>query len=1153
MSQSIYLSRCVSTIWSARYLSVLALLLASQAAAQIYSASMTGVVTDPNGAVVPGATVTVQNQDTNQTRTVQTGPRGRFTVSRLAPGPYQASAQADGFRRAVRSAIPLSGGQAAEINFELELGQVTEIVEVTASVVTIDTQSANQSVTYNQTDVLDMPVNRRNPLALIHNMAGVTEVSYGQESGGDQNRNRFGINGGRSMSSLIMIDGVVATAADWGGLFANPAVDSTQEVQVQRNSYDAEYGRTGGGVVSIVSKGGSQQFHGTAWEFFRNDNLDANTWANNRNGRPRAESKRNQFGGNFAGPISRSKKIYFFGSYEGTRVPGQRTLTATLPTMLERQGDFTQSFNRNQSLQQIFDPFSARPSADGTGLVRDPYRDNRVPSSRFDPVAVNFLDRLPAPTTTGDPVTNARNFFGQGPSKSWDDRIDGRVDWGRSDKHSLYGRFTHVARQGNLAGRVLGNALDNVLDNKFPRDMVTISNTIIPGPTWVISIIAGFGRWARTAIPPGVIEGPDFTSFGLPSSLTSQLQTLATGQWDFADYTSIGQERIFYNVKDTRSLTINAAKELNSHSLKFGFLFESAKHNFIDERSPRFSFSRGMTAGPTAVVSSSVSGNSIASFLLGTGSGGTTPLRVAPAVTQNYFGWYLQDSWRVNTRLTLNLGLRYELQRPRTERYDRQNWFEFNRPNPLGDQVGLPLVGGFVFTGADNRGLNEQDWSDIAPRFGFAYKLTNKLVLRGGYGMMYARTYNMTFPIGVDGFSTDTDWVHSVGNDGLRPLNLLRDPYPNGLFQPTGRELGMLTQVGSLVNAWRRFTPTPYLQNYSFDVQYQISPNAMFEIGYSGNVGRKLMYGQSRDVNQLAPAQLGLGSELNQQVPNPFFGVIESGPLSGETVPQHRLLRAHPHFTNVRGVVNEKGASSTFNSLFTRFNLRLGEALMLNTSYQYSRSEDNASANGGPEGGRTALRNFFDPAIDWSVSAHDVPHSFVTQAVYHLPFGRGKAFGRDWHGAVDAILGGWQFSTVLRLSSGIPVAMTARNTLRPYGFPVQRPNFTSVDDLKLANPSPERWFNTEAVLQPGTFEIGSGLRWLPTVRQTGNQHMHLGLFKNFRFAERVNVQFRGELFNVTNTPMFDNPNTNIGSNAFGTVSRTNGTPRQVQLGLKIRF
>ena len=553
-------------------------------------------------------------------------------------------------------------------------------------------------------------------------------------------------------------------------------------------------------------------------------------------------------------------------------------------------------------------------------------------------------------------------------------------------------------------------------------------------------------------------------------------------------------------------------------------------------------------------MTSSVSGNSIASALLGTGSGGSLPLNVSPAVTQNYYAWFFQDSWRVNKRLTLNLGLRYELQRPRSERFDRGNYFDFEVSNPLGQRVGLPLKGGLVFITPEDRYANRSSYTDLAPRFGFAYKVTDRLVLRGGYGIMFGRTYNLTFPLGVDGYSTSTSWVYSVGNAGILPQDRVSNPYPNGLVQPSGSADGLQTLVGNAVNALPRPNPSPYIQNYSFDVQHQIGANAMFEIGYSGNIGKRLIYGDTRDANQLNPSLLALGSELDRQVANPFFGVIPSGPLASRTIPRQRLLRARPQFSEVLIVNNEKGAYSRFDSLFTRFQFRLGRDLTLISSYQFSRMLDNASSNGGPEGGGTSLRNYFDPAIEYGTSGLDVPHSFVTQGIYHLPVGRDKALGSTWPRLLDTAFGGWQLSAVFRLSSGLPLDMTAQNTLSPYGFHVLRPNYKNLSDLEIDNPTPDRWFNTAAVIQPSQYSIGTGPRFLSNIRQSGPKHVHQGVFKNFQITEQIKAQFRAEMFNLTNTPRFAAPNANLGSTTFGQVTATAfSTPRQVQLGLKLTF
>lgn len=996
--------------------------------AQIYSSSITGVVTDPNGALIPNARVSIRNTDTNSTRSIESGHDGNYTVPRLAPGPYEVSAEANGFKRAVLTDIQLTSSQVAEVNFQLEVGALSESVMVHATAMQIDTQTANQSVTYRRQDVVNLPQNLRSPISLVYNTAGVVQSSSGgQESTQDQNHARFSLSGGRDLSTLIMVDGVIATAADWGGVFAFPGVDATEEVQVLRNAYDAEYGRTGGGVVSIVSRGGSNSFHGSAFDFLRNDNLDANTWERNKAFAGRPEYKRNQFGGTFGGPVWRRKRVFFFAGYEGLRIPSAGSLIDSVPSPIERQGDFSQSFNRNGTRQIVFDPFTTRPNPSGSGQIRDAFSDNRIPANRFDPVGLKVLSLFPLPNRPGDPITHAQNFFASAPFNTESDRIDGRIDWSRNEMHTLYGRFTHLARQSATSPRFFGNGADTGSDDVFPRDMVTIASTLVPSPNWVFSIIAGFGRWVRVSTPPSLIEGPGLESLGLPGSLLAQVQSKSLGSFSFTDYLTLGNRRAFANAKDTRSLAVNVTRELGVHSFKFGFLGESAKHNFLDEFSPAFRFDRGMTSGPVAALTSSVAGNSIASLLLGTGASGDNQINSAPAVSQNYYAWFFQDSWRVSKRLTLNLGMRYEMQRPRTERFNQQNWFDFKVPNPLAQRVGLPLHGGLVFTDEDHRGVNEPDFTDLAPR-GFAYKVLNTMVVRGGYGIMYDRTYNLSSVLGIDGYAATSLWVASLGNSGIQPLNLLGNPYPSGVLQSTGRAAGLLTDLGAPVNAWRYENPSPYVQTFSLDIQYQASAKSIFEIGYSGNLGRKLMYGGSRNANQLNPAFLKLGAELDRAVPNPFFGVITTGVLSTSTIPQNRLLREYPQFASVDLILNEKGASSSYHSLFTRFQLRAGRGLTLSASYQFSKAIDNASENGGP-GGVQLFRNYFDPAVDRSISGHDTPHSFVSTLVYQLPVGRGRALGANMPKLADLVVGGWQISTVATAASGLPVSMTAQSTL----------------------------------------------------------------------------------------------------------------------------
>jgi hypothetical protein len=516
-----------------------------------------------------------------------------------------------------------------------------------------------------------------------------------------------------------------------------------------------------------------------------------------------------------------------------------------------------------------------------------------------------------------------------------------------------------------------------------------------------------------------------------------------------------------------------------------------------------------------------------------------------------YHGAYFQDSWRFNRRLTLHLGIRWEVQPGRTERYDRSNWFDTQAPNPLAQQTGLPLKGGLQFVSPDNRAAWDTKWANFAPRFGLAYKITDKLVFRGGYGIFYPQTGGG----GRDGFSTSTAWNSTVGGDGITPNlgALLGNPYPTGLNQPIGSSRGLLTQVGETVNAFFYNHPLGYVQSFSSDFQYEITNGMVLEVGYTGTQGRKLLFGTGQQANQLHPDYLAMGSALDRQVANPFFGVIQTGALSGSTVPQHRLLRPHPQFLGVNVSGETPGASSSFNALVARFHWRASASLNLLSTYQWSKAIDNASEWQGWEVSDT-LRDYYNLEVDRSISAHDIPQSFVNTLVYELPVGKGRKFGSDMHPIANAVIGGWQVSTIVRFSSGLPLSFTAPNTLSNYGYQVQRPNVTDLNAAAVDNPTPDRWFNTTAFSQPGQYEIGNAPRWVPNIRFGPTRHADLAILKNFRWGESLKAQLRGEMFNVTNTPQFGRANTTFGSGEFGRVtSTTNVGPRNIQLGLRIQF
>lgn len=1116
--------------------------------AQTFTGTITGTVTDANGAAIAGAKVTARNEATNDIRQVTTSAEGAYIFSQLIPASYEVSAENAGFKKAVSTGAVLRVNQTLELNIALQVGDVSQSIEVSAGVTLLDTQSANRAVTLDQQAVLDLPSNARNPFQLVHINAGVIAVRTGiSQATQDQNHNRFSMNGGRGQAGLTLIDGVPAAAVDWGGLIASPSVDSVQEMNIQRNQFDAQFGKSDGGAVNMITKGGSNQIHGSIFEYLRNDKLDANAWANNRSGLARPVFQRNQFGASIGGPISKSKRLFYFGTYEGMRQQSPSTTITTVPTALQRAGNFSQTRNANGTLSTIYDPFTTRVNPAG-GFIRDAFPNNTIPTSMIDPVAAKVMALYPAGNSAGDPTTQTLNFALADKTRTVNDRMDLRIDWAKNEKFTMFGRMTK-AWQENVAPKFFGNGADTNFSDINPRHHVVIGATFTPSPTWVLNVLFGSGRWRENQISPS--QGMNATSLGLPAGLVSQFQAQTLPAFTMQGYATIGNPRWLNAPRETHNLQVNMTKELGKHSLKFGWMGEIARLNNTDFNTPTFNFTRGLTSGPVAAAAATTTGDGIASLLLGVGAGGSAPINAATAVTAPYYGVYLQDAWRVTRRLTLNIGIRWEAQLGRTERYNRFNNFDANVASPLAQATGLPLKGGLVFASDSNRTAWDTAWANFAPRIGMAYKLTDKLVLRGGYGIFYPQTGGGT----NQGFATTTTWVSTIGGDGINPNpnGLLRNPYPQGLNQPIGSTQGLNTQVGDSVNFFPRNHPLGYVQNFSFDIQYEIKRGMVFEIGFTGSQGRKLLYGTGQQANQLEPRYLSQGAALDAAVPNPFFGVIPTGVLSGRTVPANRLLRPYPQFTSVNLSGDTPGSSSSFNALVVRYNWQISGGLNLLTTYQWSKAIDNASEWQGWEVGDT-MRDYYNQRVDRSISAHDLPHSFVNALVYEMPVGKGRKYLANMHPVANAIVGGWQVSSIVRFGSGLPLGFTAPNTLSNYGFQIQRPNVADLKTAAVDSPTPDRWFNTAAFTRPGTYEIGNMTRWASNIRFGPTNHADVAILKNFRFMERFKVQFRAEMFNVTNTPQFGRANTDISSPNFGVVTgTTNVGPRNVQMGLRIQF
>ena len=1129
-----------------------AIFFSQPADAQVFTASLSGVVADPTGAAIPGATVSAHNTVTGETRQTTTGGDGRYTFSQLPPALYEFTVEGKGFKRFVEKSLTLIASQSAEYNVSLTLGQATETVEVEAAAPILDTQSADKSLTMSGDSIVALPTNLRNPLVLVWQTAGVVAVRSGiSQAVNEQNQNRFALNGGRDESSALLIDGMPLTSGDWGGALATPSIESVQEVQVTRNSYDVQYGRTDGGVVSLVTKSGTSKLHGGFFDYLRNSKFDANTWDNDRAHVAKPSFQRNQFGGFAGGPIWNAKHLFAFGTYEGLRDSNPSSVLTTMPTALERAGDFSQTYNANGTLSTIYNPFSTTLNPDGT-YSRTPFPGNKIPSNLLDPIGTKVASLLPLPNKAGSGPAAINNYSAGGKTLDINKRFDVRVDWAKSERFTFFARVTK-AWEDTVAPVLIGNGLDSNYGGHNPRDQVVSGFTFIPTPTWVTNVIIGSGRWKEQQISQST--GLTATAIGFPASLASQLGATTIPQFSIENYPQLANARYLSDPRTTSNLQINNSKQLGDHSLKFGFIGEAEQINSTDVDSAFFTFNRGMTSGPTAALDSASTGNGIASMLLGTGASGYSPNNARLALTSKYFAGYIEDAWKFK-RLTVTYGIRYEVQTPATERYNRLNSFNFDATNPLSQQTGLNLKGGLQFVTSSDRGLWNTDSKNWAPRLGLAYKITDKLVLRAGYGIFYAPAWAGAND--SDGYSLQTPWVASQGGGGFVPQQPLNNPFPSGILPPPGSSQGLSTLTGLSINAFSSLHPTPYSQTYSADFQYQLTPSSMIEIGYSGVQGRKLFYGYSSALNidQLPPQYLSMGSALNTQVANPFYGQFTSGSLAGKTVPQYQLLLPYPQYTAVNLSTITPGASSSFNALTTKFSRRFSAGLQAFVTYQWSKAIDNSSETQGWEIGDQE-RNVYNISSERSISAHDLPQAFTASVTYELPVGRGRKFLATPNRMVNAVVGGWQLATAVRLGSGLPLTFTAPNSLATYGYSVSRPNITSLTDLTSGSQSPDHWFNTSSsvVSAPAAYTIGTAPRWIPNLRFGKLDNTDISLMKTFSITERFKAVFQAQAFNLTNTPQYGKANTTVGNPNFGIItgSAPGATPRNIQLALRLLF
>ena len=1157
-------------VWTRLLLFVFAGLIVSALSlqAQVSSGSVVVNVTDPSGLAIPGAAVTLTDEATQAQLATEANDQGVARFAAVRPSSYALQVTSDGFRQYRQTGVVVHVAESVTLTAALEVGAVSEVVEVTGAAPLLQTESGELGQVVEERRIRELPLNGRNPFALAALAAGVTPgANFGSNP---LLLSNLGVNGGRGGATEILIDGSPATVPENSpGTYATsvmPSVDRIQEFKVQTNSFSAEFGRTAGGVMNVVVKSGSNEFHGTAYEFLRNSSLDANNFFLNRANQQLGAFQRNQFGFTLGGPIIRNK-TFFFGGYEGLRERSQSASTATIPLADQLRGDFSNTRNAAGNPITIYDPDTTRPDPSGAGMIRDPFPGNVIPADRLDPVALKALGFYPTPNSPGTGPAQTNNFIAAGSSKLDDDNFDVRVDHQFSDNQSAFFRWSYRDfRQvsPNFYGTP-GQPGAAAIPRPGRSAALHHSWTMRPNLLSDFSISYSDLFTRRQSHSFGLNIGE---ALGLPEDMAALAGDRGLTVFSIPGYGGIGESFLARFRLQSYGLQYKLSWIKGRHTVKIGHETRINRTHFFQGQTPagQFAFSPRFTQGPDPNRGSPVAGHPIASMLLGVADSGFMTHDEAISTYSPYLAWYIQDDFKVTPKLTLNLGLRYGFDWPRRERYDRLSVFNPLIASPLTNPAFPELKGGLQFVGVDRPAQFDLDKDNFAPRFGFAWRALTTTVVRGGYGLFYpppASTASGTLGGGgVAGFSSNSAFVGSL-DGGLTPFNRISNPYPNGFTLPPGSSNGVLSFAGLSFQTNNLFDSGPYVQQWNLSIQHELVRNLLFEVGYTGAKGTNLSVNFA-SPNMLRADDLRLGSALLEQVENPFFGIITdpASPLSRPTVARNQLLRTFPQFQNIS---LEKGsfANSIYHALQLRVDRRFSQGFTFLASYTAGKLIDDSSTSGtGLLPPYAFIQQWHDRSAERSLSVTDVSQRFVLSALYELPFGRGRKFGSEMNRVADFLVGGWQLNGIWTLSTGTPlIVVNAQDNSGALGSAglgepgTQRPdnNGQSAKRSGAVVDRLDQYFDTSVFSQPEPFTFGSVGRTLPDVRSPGVAQLDFSIFKDFRVNERITTQFRTEFFNLTNTPNFAAPNTRFGTGAFGVIGGQANAPRQIQFALRLLF
>ena len=1188
-------------------LAVVFYLFVAVAGAQEFRATLTGRVADPQDLGIADATVQTRNVGTNEVSSAKTDSHGNFTIPFLKPGTYAVSVQHPGFTQYIQQVITLQVAQTATLNIRLHLGATTESVTVTTEAPLLESSTADRGGVVDRQRVTELPLNARNPFMLGAMMSGVTfrGSAIWQRPFDNGAIAEWSINGSRQRQNEFLLDGAPNNGQAGGNNIAYvPIVDAVQEFKMQTNTYDAQYGHTAGGIMNVVMKSGGNNLHGSAWEFMRRTWLDANTFQNKSIGAPRTTHYLDQYGGQIEGPVVIPKlynghnETFFLFSIENYREGTPNPLRLSVPAPEFLDGDFSKLTDSTGHPILLYNPFTTNSSSQGnrtrfqcdaSGNPLPPdvnWRQaagipcNKIPQQMINPVARKILSYFPKPNgTTPDSGYSQNNLIF--PNYFARDRFYNyiaRVDQNFGDRHKAFVRYAQNSRteERNYNGIFEGPAQDGQQPFQRLNWSAVVDWVGTFSPTFIGNVRLSFNRFIEQGWGRGDL-GFDLTTLGFPASTVNQLPGgQFFGRYEFEGYTSIGRYRDV-NITNNYGVNPNVTKIWKGHSIHTGvdirrvyYILQSTGNIW------RFKGNRYYTRARWDKKVDDLSGDGIASFLMGLPNEGGSNYPLFPFFRQWYYAPFVQGDWKVTSRLTLNLGLRWDFNLAPDEKYNRLDYsFDLNvQSQELANLPGGPYRGGLTFAGVGGNPTKSSttNYRNLQPRIGAAYQLTRRMVLRGGWGRYYSNPSNDWDR--TTGFSTSTPLVSSTDGGRTPIANVLSNPFPNGVKTP-------LTNVGDNFSWFDPNFKIPSTDQFSFGIQLAVSHSSMVDVGYVGSRGHNLQTNRDYNLPSLTfrelcnPLERGLEpgygpGYCDEKLPNPFYqqpAFLGTSFYSSSTLSRFQLNRPFPQFN---GNLQQQGlneGATWYNSLQVNYNMRWGRNLNLLANYTFAKAVERW-------GFTDQYRNLYQQGLYFN----DRPHAFKLTTVFQLPFGKGRWIAGNANRLLDGLIGGWEATTFLMAQSGEPadlpdnVRILRDPKLTPdwHSYKVQgwRPYVLQMDE-KTGVITPTANSPTYCGADQSTYNFLMLPKYAPRetplrsgrIRMYNTFTMDASLNKTFALSERFRLQLRGEAFDVLNH--FAMPlarfNTDPNSPDFGSLypgrvsTQNSGMPRQLQLAAKLIF